>query len=68
MTSVIPVPLRREIVTRHQAGETLSGIAQQLRLSVWGVRKIWRQYRDKGEAGLASAIGRVGAAGLAVSG
>ncbi|MBD2030946.1 hypothetical protein H6F55_13205 [Phormidium sp. FACHB-322] len=53
MTSVIPVPLRREIVRRHEAGETLSGIAQQLKLSVWGVRKIWRQYRDKGEAGLA---------------
>ncbi len=68
MTAVIPVPLRREIVRRHEAGESLSGIAQQLRLSVWGVRKIWRQYRDKGEAGLASAISTVAAAGLAVSG
>jgi len=53
MTNVIPVPLRRDIVTRHQAGEPFSEIAQQLRLSVWGVRKIWRQYRDQGEAGLA---------------
>lgn len=64
MTTVIPVPLRREIVTRHQAGEPLSKIAQQLNLSVWGVRKIWRQYRDNGEAGLAIRYGQSGRSGL----
>lgn len=53
MTRVIPVPVRREIIERHRQGETLSEIAQCLSLSYWGVRQIWRVYRDQGESGLA---------------
>lgn len=45
--------MRREIVQRHQQGEALCHIAEALQLSIWGVRKIWRQYRDWGEEGLA---------------
>lgn len=52
MTRVIPVPIRREIVTRHQQGEPLKAIAQSLQLSYWGVRKIWRQHRREPTHGL----------------
>lgn len=52
VTHVIPVPMRREIVERHQRGEPLSKIAAALQLSFWGVRQIWRQYRASGDAGL----------------
>ena len=52
MTQVISVPIRREIIKRHQRGETLPEIAQTLSLSFWGVRRIWRQYQAEGEAGL----------------
>lgn len=53
MSSAIPVPIRHEIIERHQGGETLAAIAEGLSLSFWGVRQIWRQYRKLGEAGLA---------------
>lgn len=53
MAHAIPVPIRREIIERHQRGETLAEIADTLTLSFWGVRQIWRHYRKLGEAGLA---------------
>jgi len=60
MTRVIPVPIRREIVERHQQGETLNEIAQALQLSYWGVRKIWRQYRKEPTGGLSIGYGNSG--------
>jgi len=63
MASAIPVPVRREIIERHQRGETLSQIAHALSLSYWGVRQIWRQYREAGEAGLALHVQRSGRRG-----
>ncbi|MGJ3245206.1 MAG: hypothetical protein ACFE0I_04220 [Elainellaceae cyanobacterium] len=53
MAHAIPVPIRREIIERHQQGETIAAIADGLSLSFWGVRQIWRHYRKYGEAGLA---------------
>lgn len=52
MAVPIPVPVRQVIVERHERGETLDAIAQEMEMSFWTVRKIWRRYRDKGEAGL----------------
>lgn len=48
----IPVPIRQVIVERHERGQTLETIAHEMGMSFWTVRKIWRRYRDKGEAGL----------------
>lgn len=53
MANAIPVPIRREIIERHQHGETIAEIADALSLSFWGVRQMWRQYRKFGDAGLA---------------
>lgn len=52
MPLAISKPQRQAIVSHHQYGKPLGEIAQQMGLSYWGVRKIWRQYRDQGEAGL----------------
>lgn len=53
MPQAIPVALREVIVERHQHGDSLTQIAEQLGLSVWTVRTLWRRYRDHGSAGLA---------------
>jgi Helix-turn-helix domain len=63
MPQALPVALRQAIVERHQAGLSLPAIAQELGLSPWTVRTIWRRYRDGGEAGLVpdyAACGRPG--------
>ena len=52
MPRPIPYELRRDIVRRKQAGESLTEIAEALALSYWTVRQIWRRFRDEGEAGL----------------
>lgn len=52
MPAPIPYAHREEIVRRKQAGESLRAIAAALGYSYWGVRKIWRQYRKAGSAGL----------------
>lgn len=64
MASAIPIPIRREIVSRHQQGETLRSIAKELDYSYWGVRKIWRAYRDQGEPGLAISYAHSGRSGV----
>ncbi|HEY65429.1 MAG TPA: helix-turn-helix domain containing protein [Caldilineae bacterium] len=43
---------RVAIVERHQAGETLQAIAQDLGLNDYTVRKWWRRYRQEGWSGL----------------
>ena len=52
MPKPIPVPTRQLIVERHQRGETLKSIAEDLNLPYYTVRNIWRRYRDHGEPGL----------------
>ena len=64
MSSVIPVPVRRFIVEQHLKGESLKSIADELCLSVSGVRKIWRRYRNDGDAGLRIGYGHSGRRGV----
>jgi transposase len=52
MPRAIPVPIRRVIVERHQAGRSLESIALELGLTHDTVRNIWRRFRDRGEAAL----------------
>jgi transposase len=52
MPRAIAVPIRRVIVERHQAGQSLESIALALGLTHDTVRNIWRRFRDRGEAGL----------------
>ena len=50
MPRPIPVPVRQEIVERHQdRKESPASIARALGLSEDGVRKIWRQYQRDGD-------------------
>ena len=64
MPGAIPRPTREEIVRRHEQGESLSWIAEDLGLSFWTVRKVWRRYRDEGESGLTPRYDRCGRHGL----
>ena len=50
MPRAVPEPLRREIVRRHQAGESLAGVATALQLPYDTVRGLWRRFRKQGEA------------------
>jgi hypothetical protein len=52
MPRALPLPLRQVVVTRHLQGEPLAQIAQQLDLSFWTVRTLWRRYQQHGWAGL----------------
>lgn len=63
MGRALAVPLREEIVKRHQRGETLAETAKQLRLSFYTVRKIWRRFRDRGPPGLKPDYDRCGPSG-----
>jgi transposase-like protein len=56
MPRAIPLPIRRAIVERHQAGQSLVMIALELGLPDQTVRKLWRRYRLEGEAGLTPII------------
>lgn len=66
MPEAIPTPVRWQIVIRHQQGESFAQIAQELGLSYWGVRKVWRRYRDRGEEGLEPDYERCGRRGIRV--
>jgi len=41
--------LRREIVRRRQAGESLAAIARELPVSYGTVRNLWRQFQQRGD-------------------
>lgn len=43
-----PVPKAEEVIRWHERGLSLPGIAEQMEMSVWTVRDIWRRYRDRG--------------------
>lgn len=64
MPRPIPVPIRQVIVERHEGGETLEEIAQDLGMSFWTVRTLWRRYRDQGAAGLRPDYERCGQKGI----
>jgi transposase len=63
MPAAIAQPIREEIVTRHEAGETLVSIAQDLQLSYRTVRGLWTRYRQRGHAGLPPDYARCGPTG-----
>ena len=52
MPRPLPVPLRQEIVRRHQQGIPLTGIAVDLAIPYGTVRKVWRLFRRHGLDGL----------------
>lgn len=64
MPAPIPLAIRRQIVARHQQGESLKQISGSLNLSFSTVRAIWRSYRQKGEAGLLPAYDCCGPSGV----
>jgi hypothetical protein len=50
MPQAVPEAVRRELVRRHQAGETLPAIAASLTLPFFTARGLWRRFRQRGEA------------------
>jgi transposase len=60
MPAPLPFALRQQIVHRHQQGETLVAIAQDLNHPLSTVRDWWRRFRDQGEAGLQTHYDRCG--------
>ena len=48
MPKPIPVAIRRQIVDRHQEGETLRHISQTLEMGYESVRNVWCLYRKEG--------------------
>jgi transposase len=49
MPAPIPVEIRRQIVTRHESGETLVEISQTLGLSYETVKRLWGRWRKEGK-------------------
>lgn len=49
MPAAMPYEIRRQIVERHQAGETLVSISHDLGISYDTVRKIWQHWRRHGK-------------------
>jgi transposase len=64
MPQAIAVPIREKIVKQHKKGKSLEAIAKQMEMSLWTVRKIWRRYRDSGEAGLETKYQQCGRSGI----
>lgn len=63
MPRALAVPVRQAMIEHHQAGVPLATVAEEFGQSVWTVRRIWRRYRDRGEAGVTpdyAACGRHG--------
>jgi hypothetical protein len=50
MPKPIAVAIRRQIVEQHQAGETLTHLAQRLEMPYESVRNVWRLYRKEGRS------------------
>jgi transposase len=48
----LPFPLREQIVQRHQQGEPLTAIAEDLNRPYKTVRQWWRRFRNEGAPGL----------------
>jgi transposase len=63
MPQPIPVATREMIVSCHEKGESLVAIANDLKMSYWTARHIWRRYRDDGPDGLKPGYDRCGPSG-----
>jgi hypothetical protein len=63
MPRALPVPVRELIVARIRAGHPLAAVAEDLALSPWSVRTIWRRYRDGGAPALVPDYARCGRPG-----
>lgn len=63
MPAALPFARRQQIIARHQQGESLRQIAQQLQLPPSTVRDWWLRFRDQGEAGLQTHYDRCGPKG-----
>ena len=60
MPRALPLPVRQQIVLRHQQGERLKQIALSEGIAYRTVLGCWRRYRDLGEEGLAIHYDRCG--------
>ena len=60
MPRAIPLPIRKDIIERHRAGEDLTKIAPEVGVSYGTARTLWRRFRLEGEAGLATDHHRCG--------
>jgi transposase len=63
MPRALALPVRQQIVLRHQQGETLKQIAVSEGIAYRTVLGCWRRYRDQGEQGLAIHYDRCGPQG-----
>jgi hypothetical protein len=61
MGKAICLPIREQIVTLKQQGNTLQAISQQLNLSFATVRAIWSRFGQFGQAGLLTHFDQCGA-------
>lgn len=64
MPRALPVPQRRLIVERIGHGEPIAAVAEDLGLSYWTVRTLWRRYRDRGREALTPDYDRCGHPGV----
>ena len=60
MPRALPLPLREQIVERHQQGETLKWISQTSHIPYRTVLVCWRRYRLDGQQGLTNHYDRCG--------
>jgi hypothetical protein len=60
MPRALPLPLREQIVERHQQGETLKQISQTNHIPYHTVLACWRRYKLDGLQGLANHYDRCG--------
>ena len=49
MPAPLPIKIRREIVERHETGETLRSISEEMKLPYDTVRKIWQHWSKHGK-------------------
>lgn len=60
MPRAIPYPIRQTIIQRHQAGQSLATIAQELQLNYRTVRSLWHRYCAAGQSALAPSYDQCG--------
>jgi transposase len=63
MPRALPLPLREQIIRRHQQGESLLAIGQELSVPYRTVRRWWHRYQEGGAAGLHTHYERCGPQG-----
>ena len=60
MPRAIPEPIRREIVERQQAGESVASLQGRYGIAERTIRSLCRRVRERGEAGLATDYSQCG--------